>query len=191
MSHLLINLLVFQNTSTQIGTQNTSGVSSSTIPPFQITASEKKARKAEQAAPEAVPDEPPRNTRVRSTSSTSKRSEEMVTSSQGDKLFGDLSREHPTHDPGPCQQTAVTNDTTTMVLSLANIEAILDMIVAKYLPKLGPVVEELVAKYLPRNHADKALSCDMMEEPLPDTLESLASSGSMNLAMLPGETTGT
>ena len=180
-----------QAASSPIRSGNPQDVTSSTIPPFQIPAPEQRAK---QSTSRPAQDISRLKTRSRSTSSTSKRSEEPGSSSgepissSGDCLFGGQS----TRNPGSSRQTSG-EAASTCDQAEANMKAMIEEIVIKYLPNNvgnqgdSPLTEKHDTVQLPLasdREPDAAAPCETLEEPLPETLESVQSTTSQNLGML-------
>jgi len=189
--HLVEDIFLDQAASSPIHSGNPQDVSSSTIPPFQIPAPEQRAK---QSTSRPAQDISRLKTRSRSTSSTSKRSEEPVSSSgepissSGDCLFGG----QPTRNPSSSRQTSG-EAASTCGQSEANIKAMIEEIVIKYLPNNvgnqgdSPLTEKHDTAQPPLasdREPDAAAPCETLEEPLPETLESVHSTTSQNLGML-------
>ncbi|XP_063682944.1 uncharacterized protein LOC134817635 [Bolinopsis microptera] len=184
-SHLVEDIFLDQ-ASSPIRSGTPQDVTSSDIPPFQIRAPEQRAR---QSTSRQAQDISRLKTRSRSTSSTSKHSEEPVSSSgepvssSGDRLFG----EQTTRNPGPSTSVeAVSNSDQ----SEANMKAMIEEIVTKYLPNnvgnQGDSHDTVQQKppVASEREPDAAAPCKTLEEPLPETLESVQSTTSRNLGML-------
>ena len=158
-------------------------MTSSTIPPFQLPDSAKRSRKVDRVAGPEIGTAEIVSARFPSSSSSSRKSEELVSSSQSDSLFGEENPE-PTSAASAEANSAMEKSNAELMLRMAELEKRVDELMktrdVQDAKDKDPETEPS-APLLPL--CVRSLR-NSLEEPLPETLETVSSTTSQRLNIL-------
>ena len=158
-------------------------MTSSTIPPFQLPDSAKRSRKVDRVAGPEIGSAEIVSARFPSSSSSSRKSEELVSSSQSDSLFGEENPE-PTSGAPAEANSAMEKSNAELMLRVAELEKRVDEFMKT---RDGQDAKDKDAE--PEPSAPLLPLCvrslrNSLEEPLPETLETVSSTTSQRLNIL-------
>ena len=158
-------------------------MTSSTIPPFQLPDSAKRSRKVDRVAGPEIGTAEIVSARFPSSSSSSRKSEELVSSSQSDSLFGEENPEPPSGASIEAN-SALEKSNAELMLRMAELEKRVDEFMKTRDGQDAKDKDREAEPSAPLLPLCVRTLRNSLEEPLPETLETVSSTTSQRLNIL-------